>query len=112
MSLSDKLAELTLDISDKKKTVELLTTLISQQQGRHALEAANYEKEMEESLKKVASDNDVTVRDLFKTNEQLTLKKNALEARVEDLVVEKQVSQPFCHLDALAYTCLRSQHFK
>lgn len=92
MSLSDQLAELTLDITDKKKTVELLTTLISQQQGRHALEAANFEKEMEESLNKASCDNDSKLRDLLKTNEQLVQKKKTLEARVEELIVEKQVS--------------------
>jgi hypothetical protein len=91
-SLSDKLAELTLDIDDKRKTLDLLTNIICQQQERHALEISKFEGEMEESIKKAASDSDESLRDLFKANEELLQKKNALECRVGELVVEKQVS--------------------
>lgn len=97
MSLSDKLAELTLDISDKSKTIDLLKNIISQQQGRHAVEISKCEKEMEESLKKASTEKDEALQELFKTNEEILLKKKALESRVEELAVEKQVgsSQPF-----------------
>ena len=93
MSLSDKLAELTLDISDKTKTIDLLNNLIAEQKGRHALEAANFQKEMDASLKKAAKDNDDALRDLFKANEARSQKKKALESRVAELTIEKQVCQ-------------------
>lgn len=92
MTLSDKLVELTLNISDQTKTIDLLKNILSQLQGRHTLEVSKFEKNAEESLRKAASDNDDTLRDLFKANEELLKKKKDMESRVEKLTLEKQVS--------------------
>eukprot|EP00956_Cyclotella_meneghiniana_P002287 scaffold2600_cov73-Cyclotella_meneghiniana.AAC.5 len=87
MSLSDKLTELTLDLSDKNKTVELLTRLIHEQKGRHSTEAAKFQEEMETSLSRIASNSDDTLRNLLNSNESLSQRKKALESRVEALKV-------------------------
>ena len=44
-----------------------------------------------------STEKDEALQELFKTNEEILLKKKALESRVEELAVEKQVgsSQPF-----------------
>ena len=87
MSLSDKLTELALDISDKNKTVELLTRLIHEQKQRHASEAAKFQEEMETSLSRIASNSHDTLRNLLNSNESLSQRKKALESRVETLKV-------------------------
>ncbi|KAL3798181.1 hypothetical protein HJC23_005742 [Cyclotella cryptica] len=89
-TLSDKLVQLTLDIDDKKKTIDLLRTLIEDQKIRHASEATNFEKEMEASLQKDIADSDAALREQCEANELLSRKKAALESRVEEFSVEKK----------------------
>ena len=88
MSLSESLTELTLDISDKNKTIELLTRLINEQKGRHDSEAAKFQEEMEASLSRTTKDSDDKLRNLFKSNESLLQKKKALGSRVEELILQ------------------------
>ena len=94
-TLTDKLIELTLDISDKQKTVNLLSKLISEQKERHASEVIKLRKEIANGFEKTEADNDVTLRDLVKKNEELSCKTKELEVRVKELTVEKQVSEIF-----------------
>lgn len=91
-TLGDKLVQLTLDIDDKNKTLELLSKLIEEQKGRHAAESAKFEKDMEASLKNADAEKDAAMRNLFQFNEALSQKKAELESRVEELLTEKQVS--------------------
>lgn len=90
-TLGEKLAQLTLDVDDKRKTIDLLRTLIDDQQKRHASEAANLVKEMEASLQKAIADSDAALQEQCKANEILSQKKAELESRVEELSIEKKV---------------------
>ena len=93
MSLSESLTELTLDISDKNKTIELLTRLINEQKGRHDSEAAKFQEEMEAALSRTTQDSDDTLRNLFKSKELLKQKKKALGSRVEELILQTKAAE-------------------
>ena len=90
-TLGEKLVQLTLDLDDKRKTIDLLRTVIVDQQKRHASEAADLAQEMEASLQKAIADRNAASQEHCKANEILSQKKAALESRVEELSIEKKV---------------------
>lgn len=99
VSLSSKLAEISLDVQDKRKTIDLLQNIITEQSGRHSIEEASFNRHVEESLNRKSAENAETLRGMFATNEILLQKKEALESRVAELIAEKQVSQCCsCHI--------------
>lgn len=89
-TLGDKLVHLSLEIDDKKKTIDLLHNLIDDQRDRHKTEAETFVKERENALQQLLEDNDEALRDLFKANDSLAIEKTDIETRVDALLAEKQ----------------------
>lgn len=91
VSLGDKFVQLSLDIDDKTKTIDLLQNLIDDQTDRHATEATRFEKEKEALLQKLIHEYNENETELFCIAESLSKKKKHLEEQIVELSAEKEV---------------------
>lgn len=93
-SLCDKLAQLSLDIDDKAKTIEILRNLIKEQSDRHSSEAERHNKEKQDYFEKCNREYKKYETELHTATTLLKKKKDLLENEVRTLTEEKEVGLP------------------
>ncbi len=103
-SLGDRLAQLSLDIDDKTKTIRILHKLIKEQSDRHSSEAEKYGKEKQDYFEKCIKEYKEHEVKLHNATESLKKKKDLLANGVKTLAEEKQVG-----LSVVLITILNTQ---
>lgn len=105
-SLGDKLAQLSLDIDDKAKTIEILRNLIKEQSDRHSSEAERHNKEKRDYFEKCTREYKEHETELHTATTLLKKKRDLIENEIRTLTEEKEVGLPI--LVSFLQTCFPS----